>query len=114
MNFSKKPEQPKYPPKQNDFKPTNVAIDWSTHEVDTDCELPAGKYRGKTLQWVIDHDAGYSRWIYEKGLISSWGLVRNKQSVIREEVKEDYFLYQGRRCIGVMFIPGTGKELEIL
>lgn len=114
MNFSKKQEN-NFPQRQsNSFKSNDVSIDWSKYVVDYEADIPNGKFSGKTLQWVKDNDQNYFSWMIKEGMIAKWGLIRTKESVIREQTNENYFFYRGYKCVGIMLIPGTGIELKIL
>lgn len=109
MNLARKEERPQKtfaPEPQKQYK--SVKVDWSKVEIDVSAEIPHGKYQGKTLGWIIEHDDNYSGWMYSNGIIASWGLLKKKElpKVLHQENQNDQ--RTGEIWIAIYELLGTG------
>lgn len=70
------------------LQPANSSRDNRKRETDDPGRviMPWGKWKGKTLGWIVTHDAHYFRWLAEKG---SYG----RYTYLREPVEELYYRY---------------------
>lgn len=69
-------------PQRRESKPV-VSYNRSAYEEDTSRLLPHGKFKGRTLQYIKDHEQWYYRYMQENDLISKWNLERIKDIQIK-------------------------------
>ena len=81
MKLAKKePYQPQYKQQEQVYKKPPV-VDWKTHEIAWNQEIPYGKWKGHTLEELEYEDDWYFSWMFREHIIESWGLYRPKTQV---------------------------------
>lgn len=100
MKLSSKPESIKYPEKK-EVTYKKVYVDWKLYEVDETIPLGNGKYRDKTIEWVIDNDQQYYQWMVRENIVGSWGLIKLRKPLTHSSD-------QGEKWIMLIEYPGRG------
>lgn len=49
----------------------------SLSDVEMDVEVGNGKYRSKTARWISENDSSYFQWMYNSGMLTAWGLIKD-------------------------------------
>ncbi len=86
MNLKRRSEgnEPKKPVQGKPIK-----VNWKTHEIDYDAILSYGKYIGRSLGQVKDHDDWYYNWMRSNNIIESWGLYKPKYKTVKEDDSDE-------------------------
>lgn len=73
-----------------------------TINIDYEALVPFGKYKGKKLIWVKEHDNKYYSWMKKEGMIDKWSLVKSDKKIIVEKNKNvDFLTVNGEIWVGI-------------
>lgn len=64
--------------------------------------MPHGKYKGKTLEYVMEHDEWYYNWLFKEHLITSWGLCKSIQKQVTGKVTDYLYCENGEVWVGII------------
>ncbi len=105
IDYQNKPEADK-----KEFSGKKVFV--REDQIDYSAELPNGKHKGRTLEWVEEWDAWYFNWMQREGLIAAWGLVKAPVTAAKKSI---YFISDsGQQWIGLREVPGNGMQSQYL
>lgn len=104
MNIQKKQEEK---PQQK----TTVAVssyNKSAFDINLLAIIPVGKFKGRTVEYVMANEAWYWKWVLENELQGKWNLIKLKKStVIVNKPKWDqlYSETYNRILVGIRMCP---------
>lgn len=87
MKFGKKQVRQVHQNEPAQYK-SDIPVDWRTETLCLECIVPYGKWKGATLEEVMDDDPKYFIWLKENNLLGSWGLTKKKQ--VQQEKPKSY------------------------
>jgi hypothetical protein len=92
----------KYPKKEQKAEKgyRNAKEDLSGMYENDDSIIPYGKHAGKTLGWVKEYDDWYVKWLYEKNLMKSWGLMLPVGEPVRKKYSS-WLSSKGEYWVGI-------------
>lgn len=114
MNLQKKNDKPAQEIKSHTLSKSQMEL----YSIDWLAELPYGKNKGKSVQWVKNNDESYWKWMVKEEMVYKWFLIKLKSDAVGSSPKKKYsnFLSEstGEYWVELREVPGTGKRSEWL